>query len=66
MKDLKKRNVTVASTGKGGLLSSLTSKALAYLASSVHTGSSQELHSAPPEQKNAKGQCLVGEQSSRS
>ena len=52
--------ITLPSTAKGGLLSRLAFKALTYLTLSICTGSSQELHSAPPEQKNAEGQCLVG------
>lgn len=55
--------IMLPSTAKGGLLSRLAFKALTYLILSICTGSSQELHSAPPEQQNAEGQCLVGRKS---
>lgn len=44
----------------GALLSRLAPKIPTCLILSIHTGSSQELHWASPEQKNAEGQCLVG------
>ena len=52
--------IMLPSTANGGLLSRLAFNAVTYLTLSICTGSSQELHSAPPEQKNAEGQCLVG------
>lgn len=51
---------TLPSTAGGGLLSRLAVKVPTYLTLSICTGSSQELRSTPPEQKNAEGQCLVG------
>lgn len=59
------KTITLPSTARGGLLARLPSKAPTYLSLSVSARSSQELRSAPPEQKNAEGQCLVGGKSRR-